>query len=75
MYLLMKQDQVVVNFTRSRIKNNFKLTNFEKISRIEGYNRDKGRIHRELGKFIMFSSNWIKSNDESMIKIRENGIL
>ena len=34
-----------------------------------------GQIHRELGKFFMISSNLIKSNDELMIKIGENGIL
>ena len=28
-----------------------------------------GRIHRKLGKFLMISSNLIKSNDESMIEI------
>ena len=30
-----------------------------------------GQIQRELGKFLMFSSNLIKSNDESMIEIGE----
>ena len=34
-----------------------------------------GRVHRELGKFFMISSNLIKSDDESMIEIGENGIL
>ena len=34
----MEQDQVVVNFTWSRVKTKFKLTNLMKISRIEGYN-------------------------------------
>ena len=33
------------------------------------------RIHRELGKFLMISSNLIKSDDELVIEIRENGIL
>ena len=33
-----------------------------------------GRIHRELGKFFMISSNLIKSDDESMIEIGETGI-
>ena len=32
------QDRVVINFTRSRVTNNSKLTNLVKISRIEGYN-------------------------------------
>ena len=36
---------------------------------------NKGQIHRELGKFIMISSNFIKSDDELMIKIGENGRL
>ena len=34
-----------------------------------------GRIHKELGKLLMISSNLIKSNDESMIEIGENGRL
>ena len=33
---------------------------------------NKGRIHREIRKFMMISSNLIKSNDELMIEIREN---
>ena len=41
----------------------------------EGYNGKYLMIHRELGKFLMISSNLIKSNDESMIEIGENGIL
>ena len=36
---------------------------------------NKGLIHRELGKFLMFSSNLIKSDDESMIEIGENDTL
>ena len=34
-----------------------------------------GQIHRELGKFLMISSNLIKSDDELVIEIGENGIL
>ena len=34
-----------------------------------------GRIHRELGKFLMISSHLIKSDDELVIEIGENGIL
>ena len=34
-----------------------------------------GRIHKEVGKFLMISSNLIKSDDESVIEIGENGIL
>ena len=32
-----------------------------------------GRIHREIGKFLMISSNLIKLDDESIIEIGENG--
>ena len=35
----------------------------------------KGRIHRELGKFMMISSILIKSDDELMIEIGGNGRL
>ena len=34
-----------------------------------------GQIYKELGKFLMISSNLIKSDDEWMIEIGENGIL
>ena len=34
-----------------------------------------GRIHRELGKFMMISSNLIKLDDESTVEIGENGRL
>ena len=37
-----EKDRVVVNFTRSGVKNNSKLTNLRKISRIEGYNGKQG---------------------------------
>ena len=36
---------------------------------------NKGRIHKELGKFLMISSNLIKSDNELMIKIGEIHIL
>ena len=36
---------------------------------------NKGRIHSELGKFFMISSNLIKSEDESMIEIGKMDIL
>ena len=36
---------------------------------------NKGRIHKEIRKFMMFSSKLIKSDDESMVEIGENGIL
>ena len=34
-----------------------------------------GRIHREIMKFMMFSSKLIKSDNELMIEIGENGNL
>ena len=36
---------------------------------------NKGQIHKELGKILIISSNLIKSNDESMIKIGKIDIL
>ena len=36
---------------------------------------NKGRIHREIRKFFMFSLKLIKLDDELMIKIGENGKL
>ena len=36
---------------------------------------NKGRIHRELGKFLMISSNLIKSDDEMMIDSKKFDIL
>ena len=34
---------------------------------------NKGQIHMEIRKFMMISSNSIKSDDELMIEIGENG--
>ena len=34
-----------------------------------------GRIHKELGKFLVISLNLIKSHDESVIEIGDNSIL
>ena len=36
---------------------------------------NKGRIHREIRKFLMYSSKLIKSDDELIIEIGENGKL
>ena len=36
---------------------------------------NKGRIHKEIMKFIMISLNLIKSDDELIIEIGENGKL
>ena len=36
---------------------------------------NKGRIHREIRKFMMISLKLIKSDNESMIEIGENGKL
>ena len=36
---------------------------------------NKGRIHKEIRKFLMFSSKLIKSDDELMIEIGGNGKL
>ena len=71
----MEQDREVINCIRLRVKINSKLSNLMKISRIEGFMVNMGRIHRELGKFLMISSNLIKLDNELMIEIGENGIL
>ena len=34
-----------------------------------------GRIYKELGKFFVISSNLIRTDDESMIEIRQTDIL
>ena len=34
-----------------------------------------GQVHREIRKFMMFSSKLIKSYDKSMVEIGENDIL
>ena len=36
---------------------------------------NKGRMHREIRKFMKISSNFIKSDDELMIEIGKNGKL
>ena len=36
---------------------------------------NKGRVHKDIRKFMIISSNLIKSDDELMIKMRENGKL
>ena len=36
---------------------------------------NKGRIHREIRKFLMFSLKLIKLDDKSMVEIEENSIL
>ena len=36
---------------------------------------NKGRIHKEIRKFLMFSSKLIKLDDKSTVEIGENGIL
>ena len=36
---------------------------------------NKGRIHREIRKFMMFSSKLIKSDNKLMVEIGGNGIL
>ena len=73
--MMTNRDREVINCTQPRVKNNSKLTNLVKISRIDGYNGKYGQIHKELGKFLMISSNLIKSDDESMIEIGGNGRL
>ena len=44
-------------------------------SELRGIMVNKGWTHREIRKFMMFSSKLIKSDDESMVEIGENGRL
>ena len=69
---LKRRNCEVINFTWSHVKNNSKLANLMKLTRIEGHNGIKGRIHRKIRKFMMISSKLIKSEYELMIKIGEN---
>ena len=45
------------------------------IHALKGTVVNKGRIHKELGKILMISSNLIKSDNESVIEIEENDSL
>ena len=45
------------------------------IHKLKGIMVNKGQIHKELGKNFMISSNFIKSDDESMIVIGKIDIL
>ena len=50
--LVTNQDHEVVNFTRSRDKNNSKLTNLMKITRIEVYNGKYGSNPQEIKEIL-----------------------
>ena len=47
-----RRNREVVNFTRYRVKNNSKLTNFKKFTRIEGYNSKYGSNPQGIKEFI-----------------------
>ena len=64
-----ERDHEVVENIRSRVKINSKLTSLIELIQIEGIMVNMGRIHKELGKFLMISSNLIKSDHESLIKL------
>ena len=72
---LTRGDHEVVNFTRSHVKNNSKLTNLMKYLELRGIMVNKGQIHKELRKFMMISSSLIKLDDELMLEIGKNGRL
>ena len=46
-----------------------------KLFELRGIMVNKGQIHREIRKFLMFSSKLIKLDDKSMVEIRKNSIL
>ena len=67
---------MVINCTPIHVKIKSKLTNLMKITRIEVNNGNYGSNPQgKLGKFLMISSNLIKSDVKSMIVIGENDIL
>ena len=49
---LMRRDREIVDFTRSRVKNNTELTNFRKFTRIEGYNGKYGSNPQGIKQFL-----------------------
>ena len=51
-YKVTKRDREVVDFTRYPVKNNSKLTNFRKFTRIEGYNGKYGLNPHEIKEFL-----------------------
>ena len=48
---------------------------FRIMHELKGIMVNKGQIHRELGKFLIISSNLIKSDNKLMIEIRQFDIL
>ena len=66
---------MVVENTRSRVKKNPNLTISRIIHELRGIMVNISQIHGELGKFLMISSNLIKSDDESVIEIGQIDIL
>ena len=48
----MRRDRKVVEYQRTCEKNNSKLINFEKYSKIDSTVVNKGRIHKELRYFL-----------------------
>ena len=49
---LTRRNREVINFTRYRVKNNSKLTNFRKFTRIEGYNGKYGSNPQGIKEFL-----------------------
>ena len=73
---LMERDRVVIEYTWSSVK--IKCPNLpilRIIHELRGIMVNKGRIHGELGKFLMISLNLIESDDKSMIEIGKMNIL
>ena len=50
--LVTRRDREVVDFTRYRVKNNSKLTNFKKFTQIEGYNGKYGSNPQGIKEFL-----------------------
>ena len=67
-----RRGREVVDFTRSRVKIIANIQFLGNSLELSGIMVNKGRIHKEIRKFLMYSSKLIKSNDELMIEIGEN---
>ena len=75
MAFLTKRDRKVVNCTRSHVKNNSKLPNFMKISRIEGYNGKYGSNPQGIREISDNLFEFDQSDDELTVEIEKNGRL
>ena len=70
----MRRDRVVIDTHGQGLKKSPNLPISRIIHELRGIRVNMGRSHRELWKILMFSSNLIKSDDESVIEIVKKSI-